>query len=187
MVLAAKKNVQQKTSDGADWFELTFSQNWNRVYGIAYALVGDHAEAEDLALETFWRLYKKPPANLNHERLGGWLYRVVTNLGLNAQRSQQRRESYEQEALIVERAEHDSQNPPDQVERKQTRQNVRAVLAQLKSRSAQLLILRYSGFSYRDIAATLEIAPGSVGTLLVRAEQEFEERYQNFEKATNVQ
>ncbi len=186
MALAAKKNVKQKASDGSDWFELTFFQNWKRVYGIAFALVGDHAEAEDLALDTFWMLYKKTPPNLNRERLGGWLYRVVTNLGLNALRSKQRRKSYEQEALLVELAEHDAQNPLDQVERKQTRQNVRAVLAQLKIRSAQLLILRYSGFSYRDIAATLEIAPGSVGTLLVRAEQEFEERYQNFEKAPDV-
>lgn len=180
MALAAKKNIQQKSIDGADWFEIAFSQHWNRIYGIAFSLVGDHAEAEDLALETFWKLHKKAPANLNHEQLGGWLYRVVTNLGLNALRSQQRRRSYEQEALLAERAEYDIQNLADQVERIQTRQNVRTVLAQLKSRSAQLLILRYSGFSYRDIAAALEIAPGSVGTLLARAEQEFEERYQNF-------
>jgi RNA polymerase sigma factor (sigma-70 family) len=187
LALATKKKVQQKASDGADWFELTFSQNWNRVYGIAFALVGDHAEAEDLALETFWKLYNKPPANITRERLGGWLYRVVTNLGLNALRSQQRRKSYEQEALQVARAEHAAQNPSDQVERIQTRQNVRSVLAQLKSRSAKLLILRYSGFSYRDIAVSLKIAPGSVGPLLVRAEQEFEERYKNFEKAHDVQ
>lgn len=181
MALTAKKHVQHKASDGTDWFDITFAQHWNRVYGIAFSLVGDHAEAEDLALETFWRLYKKAPAKLNRERLGGWLYRVVTNLGLNALRSQHRRESYEQEALFAEQVEHDTQNPADQVERNQTRQNVRTVLAQLKSRSAQLLVLRYSGFSYRDIAATLEIAPGSVGTFLARAEQEFEERYQNFE------
>lgn len=181
MALTAKKNIQQKASERADWFEITFSQHWNRVYGIAFSLVGDHAEAEDLSLETFWRLYKKEPANLKREQMGGWLYRVVTNLGLNALRSQQRRKSYEQEALLVERAEYDTQNPADQVEREQTRQNVRSVLVQLKSRSTKLLVLRYSGFSYRDIAATLEIAPGSVGTLLARAEKEFEEHYQNFE------
>jgi RNA polymerase sigma-70 factor (ECF subfamily) len=181
LALATKKNIQQKASDRSDWFEITFSQHWNRVYGIAFSLVGEHAEAEDLALETFWRLYRKAPANLNRDRLGGWLYRVVTNLGLNALRSQQRRANYEQEVMLAERAEYDTQNPADQVERNQTRQYVRAVLAQLKSRSAQLLVLRYSGFSYRDIATTLDIAPGSVGTLLARAEQEFEERYQNFE------
>jgi RNA polymerase sigma-70 factor (ECF subfamily) len=48
-------------------------------------------------------------------------------------------------------------------------------LTQLKPRSAELLILRYSGLAYKEIAATLEIAPASVGTLLARAEKEFED------------
>jgi RNA polymerase sigma-70 factor (ECF subfamily) len=54
---------------------------------------------------------------------------------------------------------------------------VRLVLAQMKPRSAQLLVLRHSGFSYAEIAAALGVAPGSVGVLLARAEKEFEERY----------
>jgi RNA polymerase sigma-70 factor (ECF subfamily) len=51
------------------------------------------------------------------------------------------------------------------------------VLRQMKERDAQLLILRHSGLSYREIAAALDVAPGSVGTLLARAEAEFEQRY----------
>jgi RNA polymerase sigma-70 factor (ECF subfamily) len=40
-----------------------------------------------------------------------------------------------------------------------------------------LLVLRHSGLSYAEIAVALGLAPGSVGTLLARAETEFELRY----------
>jgi RNA polymerase sigma-70 factor (ECF subfamily) len=54
---------------------------------------------------------------------------------------------------------------------------VRRVLASLKPRDAQLLLLRSSGLAYRELAETLGIEPGSVGTLLARAEAEFERRF----------
>jgi len=54
---------------------------------------------------------------------------------------------------------------------------VREVLAEMDQRQAQLLLLRHSGVSYREIAAALDMAPTSVGTLLARAEREFEKRY----------
>jgi len=40
-----------------------------------------------------------------------------------------------------------------------------------------LLLLRASGHSYKELAACLGIEPGSVGTLLIRAEAAFEQRY----------
>ncbi len=54
---------------------------------------------------------------------------------------------------------------------------MRAALRQMPPREAQLLVLRYSGLAYKDIAAALGVAPGSVGALLARAEKEFERLY----------
>jgi RNA polymerase sigma-70 factor (ECF subfamily) len=39
------------------------------------------------------------------------------------------------------------------------------------------LILRHSGLSYIELAEALDLAPASIGPLLVRAEREFEKRY----------
>jgi RNA polymerase sigma-70 factor (ECF subfamily) len=50
-------------------------------------------------------------------------------------------------------------------------------LRQMPPREAQLLILRHAGLAYKEIADTLGLAPGSVGTLLARAEKEFERLY----------
>ena len=47
----------------------------------------------------------------------------------------------------------------------------------MDKRRAQLLILRFSGFKYKDIAEALGLSPTSIGPLLLRAEREFEKYY----------
>jgi RNA polymerase sigma-70 factor (ECF subfamily) len=51
------------------------------------------------------------------------------------------------------------------------------VLASIKPSSAQLLILRTSGFSYKELAAALDVKMSGIGTMLNRAEEEFRKRY----------
>ncbi|PMP85558.1 MAG: RNA polymerase subunit sigma-24, partial [Roseiflexus castenholzii] len=53
------------------------------------------------------------------------------------------------------------------------RDQVRAALATMPQRQAHLLLLRHAGLSYAEVAAVLNLAPGSVGTLLARAERAF--------------
>lgn len=158
-------------------FEALFLEHWPRVYGVLLRLVGDPAEAEDLALETFWRLYDHPPPDESQLNVGGWLYRVATNLGLNAIRAWKRRERYELEAGRWD-AEAGA-DPAEAVAQSEERRRVRRVLRELDQRQAQLLILRYSGLSYRELAAALGVSQNSIGTLLVRAEREFEKRYRS--------
>jgi RNA polymerase sigma-70 factor, ECF subfamily len=51
------------------------------------------------------------------------------------------------------------------------------VLLRLPERQRECLALRAEGLSYAEIAAALGVAPGSVGTLLARAERAFKEAY----------
>ncbi len=73
-------------------FEAIFYEHYEKVYAILFRLIGDRYEADDLAAETFWRLWERPPAQ--DENLAGWLYRVATRLGYNALRASRRREHY---------------------------------------------------------------------------------------------
>jgi RNA polymerase sigma-70 factor (ECF subfamily) len=163
-------------------FDALFQQYWPRLCEMLFRLTGDLHEAEDLALEAFMRLYQRPPEN--EQNLAGWLYRVATNLGLNALRARKRRLGYEAQAgaysNFITADSGGGQDPAQALEQSQERQRVRAVLASLKPRSATLLLLRYSDLSYAEIAAALQIAPGSVGTLLARAEREFVKQYRLF-------
>jgi RNA polymerase sigma-70 factor (ECF subfamily) len=160
-------------------FEAAFQEHWERVHALVFRIIGDRDEAEDLALETFWRLHKRPPKKLDN--LAGWLYRVATNLGLNALRARKRRQRYEEEAGMLHLEAKPVANPAQEVERAEMRARVRQILSQIKPRSAKTLILRYSGLSYAEIAAAIGVSPNSVGTLLARAEREFEERYRALE------
>jgi RNA polymerase sigma-70 factor, ECF subfamily len=171
--------VQKLESE--DNFDALFNAYWGKVQNLLTNLLGDQDEAEDLTLEVFWRLHTRPPSNLDAQNLGGWIYRVATNLGYNALRSRNRRRHYEERAG-VEHLENTHANPALEFEKAEQRQQTRQALSQLKPRSAQILVLRYSGLSYAEIASVLGLSPASIGTLLARAEREFEMRYRNIER-----
>ena len=180
MALTAER-ARPKTAEVSEpWLEAAFRQHWGRVYAVVFRLVGDGDEAQDLTLEAFWRLYNRPP-DLDETRLGGWLYRVATNLGFNALRARRRRRQYEGQAAISALEQNRPQDPASAVEQAQERQRVQAALGMMRQRSARLLVLRYSDLSYAEIAETLGVAPASVGTLLARAEAEFERCYRRLE------
>jgi RNA polymerase sigma factor (sigma-70 family) len=165
-------------------FEALFQQHWLHICQALFRLTGDWHEAEDLAMEAFVRLYEQPPVDARN--LGGWLYRVATNLGLNALRARKRRMWYETQAAKDPTdgasALGYSVDPVETVEQAQECQRVRAVLQRMKTRSAMLLLLRQSGLSYREIATALEITPSSVGVFLARAEKEFEKKYRQLDE-----
>jgi RNA polymerase sigma-70 factor (ECF subfamily) len=173
---ARPKTVEQPEP----WLEAAFRQHWSRVYGVVFRLVGDGDEAEDLALEAFWRLYRRNPA-LDGTKLGGWLYRVATNLGFNALRARRRRREYEALAGASALEQGKPLDPALAVEQTQERQRVQSALERMSPRSARILVLRYSSLSYAEIAEVIGVKPGSVGTLLARAEDEFERCYRRLE------
>jgi len=158
-------------------FEALFMEQWPRIYRLLHRLVGDPAEAEDLALETFMRLYQRHPAPESGFNLGGWLYRVATNLGLQSIRNFKRREGYELTAGKGAFEERSDNHPAVIQAQEEERRLARRALAGMKERQARLLVLRYSGLAYKEIARELGLSPTSIGPLLYRAEREFEKRF----------
>jgi RNA polymerase sigma-70 factor (ECF subfamily) len=153
-------------------FDNLFVRHYAVVYRVVYGLTGTREAAEDAAQETFLALYRRPPAP--DQPLRPWLCRVALNTARNALRAERR------DTLRVERAALDvvaAGEPSEAVERAEERDRVRAALATLPQRQARLLLLRHAGLSYAEVAAALDLAPGSVGTLLARAERAFAEAY----------
>ena len=172
-VTAEKINLKGQEISGD--FEQIFKEYWSRIYEVVFRLVGDPDEAQDLALQTFWRYYRNPPAM--QDNIAGWLYRVAVNLGFNAMRDSRRRSSYENQAGTEEIAQRSIPEPEQEVILAEERQAVQGVLVDMKPRSAKLLVLRYSGLTYAEIAEVLNINPSSVGKLLARAHDEFKVLY----------
>jgi RNA polymerase sigma-70 factor (ECF subfamily) len=98
-------------------------------------------------------------------------------VGLNAIRDWNRRRKYELHAGRLDWAGRQPENPAELFADEEERRRVRNILSRMKPKQAQLLTLRYSGITYKEIAAILAVEPTSIGPLLVRAEKEFEKRF----------
>jgi RNA polymerase sigma-70 factor (ECF subfamily) len=175
--LKADRVEKASTDSTSAVFETVFKENWARVYRLLYRLVGDPAEAEDLALETFVRLHQKNPLQQSDFNTGGWLHRVATNLGLQSIRGWKRRERYELTAGAYALEDSAEDDPAKTAARAEEQRLARLALAQMNERQSRLLIMRYACSSYKEIAEALELSPTSIGPLLLRAEREFEKRY----------
>ena len=167
--------LEQAHAGDAVSFETLFYRHYDRVYGLLFRLVGNRTEAEDLTQEVFVKLYYQHFPSGREHNLAGWLYRVATNMGHNALRSRKRR--WQRNTHLLPEADAGTETPAESVAREETQAAVRATLTRLSPRQAQLLLLRQMGFSYQELAAACEVAPGSVGTLLRRAAAAFRQAY----------
>ena len=157
--------------------EALFREHYGRIAGMLTRLTGDRAHAEEIASDVFHKLSQRPALLDSREDLTAWIYRVATNAGCDALRTNSRRRKREAAAGLEGIHAAAAPSALDAMLAEERRERVRAVLGALKPREAQLLLLRSSGLAYREIAGTLGIEPASVGTMLARAEAEFERRF----------
>jgi RNA polymerase sigma factor (sigma-70 family) len=149
--------------------ELVFRADYARVVAVAARVLGSRDDAEDVAQEVFLAFGRSSvPAGA----APGWLSVAAVHTALNLLRSGRRRTRREEVA-----ADGDPVVPDvaDAVVVREERSRVRAALARLPRKQAAALVLRHSGMSYADIAAALDLSPGSVGTTVRRAEHALRE------------
>lgn len=156
-------------------FDALFESGYRRLARLLYRVTGDTASAEEIASEAFVRLHRKPPAsNINTE---GWLYRTGFRLALDHLKKERRRARYEAVAAVFGFSAKPADGPDAALELAEERQRLRLALGALKPNQVALILLRSEGFTYDELAARLQLNPGSVGTLLARAESAFRKEY----------
>ena len=67
------------------------AENQRRVFQIAHSVLGNSAEAEDVAQEAFLRAYEKLDSLRDREKFRAWVNRIVFRLALNRKRGYRRR------------------------------------------------------------------------------------------------
>lgn len=159
-----------------DQFVALFEVHFPRLYRYLDRLSGEPELAADVAQETFVRLYRRGTLPVAPE---AWLISVAMNLFRNVKSSRSRRRrlltSARSEAVLADR----SPSPEEAAIADESRGRVRAAIDRLPERERRLLLLRAEGYSYRDLAAALDLKEASVGTLLARARRAFRERYED--------
>jgi RNA polymerase sigma-70 factor (ECF subfamily) len=156
---------------GACDFEATFRAQYERIARVIARVVKDPARAEELAVEVFLKFWRSPQAQSGNA--DGWLYRTAVRQGLDELRHRTRRSRYESMVGLGRGV----PTPEDVRTIAEEKERVRLVLAAIEPRAAELLVLRSHGLSYEELAATLELSPASIGTLLSRAQGAFRKEY----------
>ena len=157
-----------RVADTRPDLEEIFRATYSRVVGVAARVLRSRSEAEDVAQEVFLAFAR---SSVPGGQAPGWLSVAAAHTALNHLRSGRRRATRE------EAAGDDAVSPDvaDAVVTRDERRRVRAALARLPRRQAVALVLRHSGLSYAEVAAALDLSPGSVGTTVRRAESALRE------------
>ncbi len=157
-------------------FELLVRENTGKIVGLAWRMVGNREEAEDLAQEAFLKLYRSLADFRGESRISTWLYRTTTRLAID----HLRRERIKRR-LFFFRSSNDAPDPvelasdgrPDPGREFQSQEAMKALrksLAKLSSRQQVIFTLRhYEGLSMKEIAEHLGIETGTVKAHLHRA------------------
>jgi RNA polymerase sigma-70 factor (ECF subfamily) len=153
----------------ADPFDRLFKSEYAKVVGIAYRVLGDRGEAEDVAQDVFVQFHQGHSAEVSYA--AAWLHAAAAHAALNVVRSRRRRGRREQNEARMQGLR--AVDPEEAVLAAEERRTVRQALARLHEREGAILALRYSGLSYAEVAAALRIKVTSVGTMLRRAEEAF--------------
>lgn len=141
------------------------------LYTLTYDLTGNHHDAEDLSQEVFIKAYRGYAGFRGEAQVYSWLYRIAVNTYLNKRRKKALR--FRQLWDDFSRApSHDPPQPePDRhAEADAIRRHVERALMGLSPRERSAFVLRhYQELSLKEVADVMDIAEGTVKSLLFRA------------------
>lgn len=145
-----------------DALEELVARHRGRVLGVAVRALGDRARAEEIAQETFLRVYRAAPTYEPRGRFAPWLLTIASRLCLNAAREKRRRREVPLDTASTAAA---SAAPEAVLSRE-----LKDALARLPPRHRLALTLKVvEGLSYREIALVLQCSEQDVANGIFRA------------------
>lgn len=149
----------------SDSFDRIVQERETRVLRTAFRVLGNWADAEDVAQEVFLRLHRHGLSFANDAAFGSWLYRVTVNLCLDRARVRSARPSVE-----IFELESADQSAEISLIREQEKTQLMAALATLPPRERAAVVLReIEGLSTRDVAAVMGSAEATVRSQVAKA------------------
>ncbi len=148
-----------------------------RIYGLAYELTRNHADAEDISQSVFIKVYRGMGTFQQDARLSSWLYRITVNAALDHLR---KRPFFPQEKPLsvpgrfaddsVPRDDVPRDDPGREAEAALLRRKIDEALERISDREKTVFLLRhYYDLSLKEIAETLGLTLGSVKSYLFRS------------------
>lgn len=163
-------------------FSVLVSRHLGRTVRMAARILGNGAEAEDVAQEAFTRVWKqapkwRPKGHSDGAALTTWLHRVVVNLCID----RQRRKTPHPVGENLPEQEDTTPRADKQMESGETAQEVRIAVAELPDKQRIALTLCFfEGLSNAEAADAMDIGIKAVESLLVRARKNLRDRLHHY-------
>ena len=152
----------------------------HRVFGVAVRMLGDRAEAEEVAQEVFLRVYRSVADFRGDAKLSTWLYTIASRLCLNRLEAPDRRYGRAGEEALDRVA---SDGPPTgaDLERTELETALHQAIAALPEDRRIVVVLRdLEGLAYEEIAHVLGVELGTVRSRLHRARMDLKAKLERF-------
>lgn len=181
-----------RAKDGdATSFEQLVVAHTTKALNLAYRLVNNREEAEDIVQEAFFRLHKSLASFRGDSTVATWLYRTVSRLAID----HLRREKLRRNIFFFRRGEEDNDpidmvadpgaSPHDELQAVEASRRLMGAIKKLSVRQRAVFVLRHQEeLPLKEIAAILELEEGTVKTHLHRAVQLLRKELKDLEKGS---
>ena len=171
-------------------FELLLHRYRTPLVHFLYRMVRDQGAAEDLAQEVFLRVYRAREQYEPSAKFTTWMFRIATNLALNAKRDCRYRqlevpidppdETNEGRQASVEVADDQPGIESELIARDRTAMIRRAIEALPEKQRAAVLLHKYQEMGYDEIAKVLQCSESALKSLLFRAYETLREQLKEY-------
>jgi RNA polymerase sigma-70 factor (ECF subfamily) len=166
--------------DDAQAFEELVRRYQGRLMAVFQNMFSDREQAEDLVQDVFLRVFRARHTYTPDAKFATWLFTIAHNVAKNSRRSRARRKEVSVSAedsggMVANPLEHlataaSGQMPTRQVDRRERAEMVRLAMETLNDRQRMAVLLsKFEGMSYIDIASAMDLTPQAIKSLLTRA------------------
>jgi RNA polymerase sigma-70 factor, ECF subfamily len=168
-LIAACRQPEAEGFEGA--FEQLFHRYRERVYAIAFRVVGSAVDALDVVQESFALVFRKLHGFRGGSLFSTWLFRIVVNCSIDHRRKREVVRPSASDALpSIGELVDESPSPEDRAQSRELGDQVQIAISLLSPKLRAILALRYlEDMSYEELAATLGLSLGTVKSRLARA------------------
>lgn len=170
--------VRVKDGD-SDAFRELVERHQRAVINVIYRAIGDAWEAEDLAQRVFVQVYRSAPRYKPTAKFTTWLFTITHNTILNEHRRRARRSAESLDALNegAQLPDAGAVDPSREAAERELQQRIHAAIQQLpEAQRTAVILCRFEGLAYEEIANVLGCSVSAVKSLLHRARQTLKEK-----------
>jgi RNA polymerase sigma-70 factor (ECF subfamily) len=173
-------------------FEILVDKFKGPVFNYIWRQIGNMNEAEDIAQNVFVQVYKSAPRYEPKAKFTTWLFTIARNLCLNEFRRRQRHplqsldESISDDSTEERQFEdHSARSPSSKVTEDELQEKINAAIQDLpENQKTALLLCRYEGLSYLEIAKVLKTSESATKSLIHRARETLKEKLSDYLRET---